>query len=56
MIISDARDSSVLELRIYAHRTLVSDDYVGGLNERIGVFLQGDNGGISTFRYYLDHC
>jgi len=43
VIISDAHDSSVLELKISAHRNVVSDDNVGKMKERIGVILEGDN-------------
>lgn len=54
MIISDAHNSSVLELKIYAHRNVVSDDNVGKMKERIGVILEGDNRGISALRHHLD--
>jgi hypothetical protein len=49
VIISEAFTSSMLELKVYAHRTLFADDYVGDLKETIGILAGADGGGTPTF-------
>ena len=51
MIISEAFTSSTLELTVYAHRTLLADDYIGDMKETIGTLAGAEGGGTPTFFY-----
>jgi hypothetical protein len=43
---NDLHGSSVLEIEVYRHHTIGSDDYVGGAKERIDVLVaEGATGG-----------
>jgi hypothetical protein len=51
VIISEAFTSSMLELKVYAHRTFLADDYIGGMNETIGILAGAEGGGTPTSLY-----
>jgi hypothetical protein len=56
VIISKAFTSSVLQFKVYAHRTLLTDDYVGDMKETIGILAGAEGGGTPTFLYQLNSC
>ena len=56
MIISEAFTSSVLQFEVYAHRTLLADDYVGDMKETIGMLAGTEGGGTPTFLYQPNSC
>jgi hypothetical protein len=45
VIISEASTSSVLELKVYAHRTFLPDDYIGDMKETVGILAGEERGG-----------
>jgi hypothetical protein len=51
VIISEAFSSSVLELKVYAYRTFLGDDYIGDMKETIGI-LTGAEGGGTPIPFY----
>jgi len=40
----EAFTSSMLELKVYAHRTLLTDDYVGDVKETVGILASAEGG------------
>jgi hypothetical protein len=57
VIISEAFTSSVLELKVYAHRTYLADVYVGDMKETIGILAGAEGGGTpspSINRIFVD--
>jgi hypothetical protein len=48
VIISEVSTSSVLELKVYAHRTFLPDDYIGEMKETIGILAGAEGGGMPT--------
>jgi len=51
VIVSEAFTSSMLELKVYAHRNLFADDYVGDMKETIGTLAGAEGGGTPTFLF-----
>ena len=56
MIISEAFTSSMLELKVYAHRTLLADVCVGEMKETIGILAGTEGGGTPTSLYQANFC